>query len=187
MTEAATEREDMALTGVAQVFLAASEFQGNWYSSNPWGLSAKAFPNLHWFLVLDSPSFRPLPKKLWGSPPSCITFCKEVWLSPFSLRERRRNGYRSIKSHLSSWTGQQGCSSLSLRGRWGEGRCFPALENPDRPGRPWVRGMCSQAGPGHWESHVKIIELVSLFYAEIFQLAVGTIFFPCTWEYLPQV
>lgn len=40
---------------------------------------------------------------------------------------------------------------------------LPALENPDSSGRLWVRGLCSQAGPGHWESHVKITELVSPF------------------------
>lgn len=118
-----------------------------------------------------------MPKELGGSPPSCITFCKEVWLSPFSLRERRRNGYRTSNPTQTSGQGSSAAAPRPFKGDEGKADVPPALENPDRPGRPWVRGMCSQAGPGHWKSRVKIIELVSLFYAEIFQLAVGALFF----------
>lgn len=59
--------------------------------------------------------------------------------------------------------GSTAAAPCPFEGDEGKADVLPALENPDRPGRLWVRGMCSQAGPGHWESHVKIIELVSPF------------------------
>lgn len=41
--------------------------------------------------------------------------------------------------------------------------CFLPLKIlTDLAGCGWG-GMCSQAGPGHWESHVKVIQLVSPF------------------------
>lgn len=63
-------------------------------------------------------------------------------------------------------TAGQGSSSAALcpfKGDEEKADVLPALENPDRPGRLWVRGLCSQDGPGPWESHVKTTELVSPF------------------------
>lgn len=59
--------------------------------------------------------------------------------------------------------GSRAAAPCPFKGDEEKADVLPALENPDRAGRLWVRGMCSQDGTGHWESRVKITELVSPF------------------------